>query len=365
MPSRHFAHIAVVVRIWSFFRARCGQGLGLRGRFELAVAFVVLTLVSHVSAQQTHRVALKYETHPDLEGCPTRLEFESGVRRQLGYDPFSEERPTHRVLVRATPNDAGIGGSLMWSDASGRPQGERLLQARRDDCAQLGRSMVFAMVVQLQLLDGASSGDPVIEDEPAPQTTTNVSQPEVVSDLPRDPPETADTTSVQVTRAPQLYVGLGPGVASGLAPDMSLLGRGFAALHLQSFALEAGIAASWPTTWRDAGARGFRSNVLLGSFSPCVLLKQLSACDLVHLGRLYVEGTGVDVPRSSSGFVGQAGLRLGVSEPIGPIVGSLHLGVLQSFTGWTVEVDGEGVWTSPETNVQFGLDVALPIPIDQ
>jgi hypothetical protein len=300
---------------------------------------------------------------PALEGCPTRLEFERSVSKQLGYDPFGR-RAQYQVLVRATATASGSVGRLVWSDARGQPQGERELVADHRDCRELARSMVFAMVVQLQLLDAASP-----KPEPGPAQPGEPSRPVPPEDRGTDRRETADndvppdapSEADEPIRVRSLGVGIGPVVAGGLAPEWSVLGRLYGVVRFHAISLELGAAASWPSTWQGSDGKGFRMSVQLASFAPCVEHGRFGACALTQLGRVGVEGTGLDVPRRASGLLGQGGLRLALSQPVGALRASLHLEALQTFTKWTVEVDGADAWTMPNTTVQIGLDVEWPL----
>jgi hypothetical protein len=344
--------------------ARCEQtGDPIRFTLGILLALTVLSLGRTAAAQSEHRVSLRYQVDPSLEGCPTRFEFENSVSRQLAYNPF-RDLAQYRVVVRASPTGSGMSGRVLWSDTSGRTQGERAFVAENRDCGKLVRSIAFALVVQLQLLDAApADGDETTPADapaepsvrPAPRATGASPR---VSVTPLPPDETPESF-----RARSLSVGLGPMISSGLAPDWSILGRVFIGLRFEVLSLELGGVASWPATWRASDGSGFDSNLVMATFSPCLRGERFSGCAVVQLGQLGVEGTGVDEPRTPSAFVGQAGARFAVSAQLGPVVTSVHLDALQTFTRWTVELNDTGVWTMPGTTFQLGIDVELPLQI--
>lgn len=321
-------------------------------------ACVVATLLFRAgvaAAQSEHRVSLTYAMDPGLDGCPSRSEFQTSVIRQLGYDPFADEA-VRQVVVRAVSSPSGLQGQLLWRDGGGQLQGERQLAAKHQDCRELARSMAFAIVVQLQLLD-ASADEPkdTRSTEPVSERPARIDGSDVASPERLPPPEPSHGGVWSSS------IGVGASVATGLAPGASLLGRAFGSVRLDAVSLELGASASWPSTERDADGRGFRSNVLLGTFAPCLHVDRFSGCALAQVGQLRVRGLGVDEARSPSGTLAQLGLRLSGSQPLGPLVVSLRLEGLRTLNQWTVQVNSLEVWQVPSTSVTLGFDVALPI----
>ncbi len=332
---------------------------------------LLLALLAWVASEQVARaeemqqVSLTYEIGPGALGCPSQAEFERSVERQLGYRPFVDAAP-RRVIIRASASAAGLHGTLLWRNADGTPQGERELAVDHRDCRELARSMAFAIVVQLQLLAGAPPRDtprarerqlPAPEPEPEPEPDAAEPAPSYDT-TPSEPP----TIPVfERDRGPWIpSVGLGAGIASGLAPRASGLGRLFGALRQDTFSIEVGGMASWPTTERDSDGNGFRSNVWLGTLAPCLHYEALSGCAVGQLGQLRVRGVGLDRASTPTGLLGEAGVRLGLSQSLGPVVASLRLEALFVLTEWSVEVNDIESWTMPDSTFQLGLDVALP-----
>jgi len=317
-----------------------------------------------VRAQAPYYVSLGYEMDPTLSDCPAEAEFKRDVTRQLGYDPFRADA-TRQVVARTAPTSSGMTGALVWRDAEGRAQGERRLVTDHRDCRELVRSMAFAVVVQLQLLDEQAEPKP----EPEPETQAEAPeppQPEVapVEDRPRVRIRVRQQRQASLKPADgrwQMNLGLGPAVAVGLAPNPSALARVFAAARYGDLSLELGAAASWPATWRSDDGSGFESNAVLASVAPCLHRGWFSACPVAHLGSLSVEGVGIDEPRASSGLLIQTGLRLAGSQPLGPIIATLRLEAMVSLRRWSVEVNEQDIWRMPGATFHAGLDFALPL----
>src|SRR5258708_35938729 len=144
MPSRRIA------RLWR------GCGLAVLGS---------LALVAGTSAARdaTFSVALGYEVDPLLRGCPTEAEFRRAVVQHLGYDPFRSEA-RHRVVAQVQESERGIEGQVVWTDTAGNKEGERRLASPSRDCGEFVRGLIFAMAVQIQLLNSSAA-----RDEPAPE----------------------------------------------------------------------------------------------------------------------------------------------------------------------------------------------------
>src|SRR4030081_1322085 len=135
MPSRRIA------RLW------CGGGLaGLGSRALLAA--------TRAARDAPFSVALGYEIDPALRGCPTEAEFRRAVVLQLGYDPFRSDAP-HRVVAEVQESERGIEGQVVWTDAAGNKEGERRLASPSRDCGEFARGLIFAMAVQIQLLNSS------------------------------------------------------------------------------------------------------------------------------------------------------------------------------------------------------------------
>ena len=154
--------------------------------------------------------------------------------------------------------------------------------------------------------------------------------------------------------------GLGPAVGIGLGPDPVAQGRLFFAVQYGMGSIELGAEASLPSTTRQPGGGGFRHQLILGSLAACGWYRSISACALTKLGRIQVQGIGVDEPASPAGFVAQVGPRLAYSLGLGEHVMLLgHVDALYLLTPWTVYVNHVAVWTMPRFAAVAGIDLAV------
>lgn len=327
-------------------------------RAALRLGVLALALVAgSAAAQPKQSVSLIYETDPGLIGCPSMLEFQRSVVQQLGYDPFADGAP-RTVSVRASLTSSGVAGNLVWRDARGETRGERKLVAEHRDCAELARSVAFAIVVQLQLLDTSSERDAPPESPPKRDLPLVVEERDPVDPLP--PPERDPDT-----RGWLLQLGAGPTGALGLAPDPTLLGRLFGQLRYEDISVELGGTASWTTSVVTQDGSGLESNVASVTLAPCYHSGPFAGCASSHVGRLFARGTGIDAPQEGSGLLAGVGGRLAVSHPIGPIIASLRFEGLYNLTRWTVELNDAAVWTTPDAVFLAGLDFALPVQLSR
>jgi hypothetical protein len=329
-------------------------------RRALGLAIALGLQAAPSAAQPQLSVALHYQTDALLEGCPSREQFQASVSRQLGYDPFAEQAVRH-VSASARAASNGIVGELLWRDADGTPRGERRLSADHRNCAQFARSLAFAIVVQLQLLATPKEPAPVAGPQPAQPEAPEVEF-DVAPLVIEEPPSAGEQYA---PAAWQWGAGLGASVALGLAPAPRPLGRAFVAVRRRMLSLELGAAAGLPATYRAAGEAGFRSSVAFVTFSPCAHRQSFAACGLVHVGQLAVRGVGLDDPRVSSGVLAQAGLRVALMQPFGPVVGSVRVDLLRIFERWSVLVDGATAWTAPNLTLLLGVDFAFTSVLDQ
>jgi hypothetical protein len=99
---------------------------------------------------------------------------------------------------------------------------------------------------------------------------------------------------------------------------------------------------------------------VLGTVAACGLRGSTSACAIVKLGQIGVQGVGVDKPASPEGFVAQVGPRLAYSIGLGDhlaLVG--HADALYLLTSWTITVNHVAVWTMPRLGAVAGIDLAV------
>ena len=269
---------------------RAGQYLAW---LAIVLAFSCTSAVA--SAQPSLRVMLAYSADPTLE-CPSGAELSSSIARQLGYDPFTSEPSAPQLRVVITRLVDGAEAQIEWIDQRQQSEGERRLASGGSGCAELARSLPFALAVQIQL-HAASAGAQV-----------SAAPPEEVKALPDAPPKRPPARQATRAKPPRLIlVGIGALARHGLTPGVSPGLRIFGVLSRKSWSLELSAHATWPAELRQPDATGFTARELGANLVPCLRWHPLGLCAVGTLSVLHVRGQGVDrigTPSSTAGGVG-------------------------------------------------------------
>jgi hypothetical protein len=327
--------------------------------------------VARAHAQTVARqfVDLTYEVDPALEGCPSAEEFRTMVSRRLGYDPYRAGSALG-VRVRVESAETGIAGAIDWSTTTEQPVGERHFASPGGDCRQMVATMGFVLAVQIQLMAAEPAARGATESTPAEPARRDAaagkrSPPSTRRRIPGPPPDLDSDVAAPPTQSGRPWsamVGAGPSVGFGLGPDPVAQGRAFLAYRLGWAALEAGVEASLPLTTRLADGGGFRHGLILGTLAACGYTGGISACGTAKLGRLQIQGMGVDRPASPAGFVALVGPRLAFWLGLGDHLGlEGHIDGLYSLTPWTVELNHMSVWTMPRLSAVAGIDLTVRV----
>lgn len=314
-------------------------------------------------------VDLKYDVDPALQGCPTALDFRSIVAEQLGYDPhLAGSSVGLAIRVRAT--DTGLEGVIKWGNAGEKKVGERRFAARTEDCRAMMTTVGFVVAVQIQLTATEHTAEPIpLPAHPEPDTPDDSPSPRHAHSNGGEPAAVVALTmrsfELHPPRVPKrtewvTTVGAGPAIGVGLAPaTVGLVGRIFGAVQYGRVGLEVGAEASRATTTREAYGGGFRHQLVLGTLAGCAWHGAISACALGKLGRVQVQGVGIDVPASPKGLVAEVGPRVAYTVGIDQHLTLLgHVEALCTLTSWTVYLNHIAVWTVPRFATVAGIDLA-------
>jgi hypothetical protein len=317
-------------------------------------------------------MALTYEVEPTVVGCPSVLEFQSIVAKELGYDACRADASLDvGVRIRATPS--GIEGTIGWNSDKGRTIDERRFSAQQAHCRQMAASMGFALAVQLQLMAterGSESGTSAVTGEPindgSVPGTRSASHRVNSQDIElRLTSLSFRVRSVQKAEDVGWSSSLGAGlsIGTGLAPTPVGQGRVFASVKRNWLGLEIGAEATARSTKREDYGGGFQQELRLGAFAACYWRESIAACGLAKLGQIQVQGSGIDVPASPRGFMAQTGPRLAYELALGRhLVVLLRGEVLWSLTPWAIDLNYLTVWKMPPIAAIVGFDVATRFP---
>jgi hypothetical protein len=309
-----------------------------------AMVGLLLGMVSRAHADPRLFIDLKYDVEPALSDCMGGAEFRALVARQVGYDPYRVGADLG-VEVRVLSVEREIQGTIDWASPTRGRIGERRFASEGRDCNTMLATMGFALAVQIQLMAVEPAAEP---------------PPEALGDdhgvLPGKEHQDVPNTG----RALSVSGGAGTAAGLGLGPNPVVQGRLLLSLGFGQAFSEIGVEATLPSTTRQEYGGGFRHRLVLGTWAGCGLHGATSACAVVKLGQLGVQGTGLDKPATAGGFVAQAGVRLGYSVAIGhqlALVG--HADALYLLTSWTIDVNHVAVWTMPRVSALAGIDLAL------
>ena len=143
---------------------------------------VTLIAVRPARAAAEISVSLDYQADLALGDCPSAVDFERQVVRQLGRNPFRESASRH-LVVRLFQAGPRFSGRVEWRDANDEWEGERTFASRKESCGDLARAMALATAIQIQLLAHLDAGEPerrAVEANPPPVVVANPPPPAVV-----------------------------------------------------------------------------------------------------------------------------------------------------------------------------------------
>jgi hypothetical protein len=324
------------------------------------------------SAATDTRVRLEYDA-PE-QGCMGEDDLRRMVTGQLGHDPFRPDAD-QRVAISIVKTDPGFQARIIWTEADGRPVGQRILSSRSRDCREIAANVAFAVALQLQLIErgGASdAGAPVPNTEQTPPASSGQSEradgadhaegaerPPADEERPSVSPGAAAGAAAASPAPLALAIGAGPAVGVGMAPEAAAFGRLFFVARVRQLSAEIAADAALPVTLREPDGSGVVVNAVGSSAAGCAHVSVASACLLGRLGGIRARGTGIASPRTSWGWFGEVGMRLAGNWELGRFIVSVHADGLVMLSRWNVKLNDFPVWSVPRVGGVMGLDVAL------
>jgi len=327
----------------------------------------LLLLANRTNAQPAPKqtLDLKYEVDPALQGCPSVTEFRAIIAQQLGYDPYRSGSKIG-VDVHVRPSGNRIEGTIKWDTALEKGAGERHFEARSEDCVEMMTTVGFVVAVQIQLMATEVAAEPTLP--PAVPEASPTERPlNSPNSTGRPFPSSTVTLTADVFKLGSrsatdwsAILGIGPAIGVGLGPHPIFLGRVFSALRLGPAEVEVGMEASLPAVTHQPYGAGFRHELRLGTLAVCGWYMSLSACWMAKVGRVQVQGFGVDKPESPKGLAAQSGPRLAYSVGLSDHTFLLgHVEALYLFTPWNIALNRVAVWTMPRLGSVAGIDLAV------
>jgi len=344
---------------------------------------------SSTAAENDLYVAIRYSIDDSTRGCWDENEFRRRVTQRIGYDPFREDAPVNvKVRVGGAPN--AVDGSVEWRKANGALMGERRFVAKDGDCRDLLTEMTFSVGLQIELLRPKAVADtkagPHPKEANPPDAAAGTSTPSgrdffasppTKGPTPPGPPDRAEEKAAKDTKSASpgteppsatasswpIWIGIGPSVARGLSPAITADARLFLGIRQANVSLEMAGEATYPSTQSRWNHSGFRQTLVGGSLAVCGHLQWLSVCGLGRISEVRATGLGVTKPRSPTGFVAHAGLRIAGTISLGQtwsLAG--HVDGLGLLTPSRVELNGGVVWEMPRLGALAGVDLVAFFP---
>lgn len=302
---------------------------------------------ARAEAPASLRVSLEYEVDEGLD-CPDVTDFSARVVRQLGYPAFVGPGQGQRLRIQISRAAERTQARIEWFDREQHSEGERRLTSEASGCADLARSLVFAVAVQIQLHASALEAPEPPPSKPPPPP-------------PPPPPKTEPppVTKPAPARPSHKVFMLGAGVLakSGVAPQVGLGARAFGSIGVRSLLLELSAHAIAPSELHQPDGSGFAAYEMGGSLAPCLYLPPLGVCAVGTASVLRVRGEGVDRIGTPSSLLAAAGGRLQLLWPKLGGVGVLFAGeVVAMLTPRDVLLNQSKVWSTAPVAVTLSLN---------
>ncbi|HXJ20210.1 MAG TPA: hypothetical protein VMT03_08255 [Polyangia bacterium] len=333
---------------------------------------VLLPPVGAIAATEPDfHVRLRYEVAGSVGKCWDEGEFRQSVARRVGMDPFRDGADP-LVSIHVGGNPHRVNGQIEWLKTDGTRLGESTFVAEDGDCVRVLSEMSFAVSLQIELLrphgsasagSGAAPPPAAAGAAPPSAAVSPTATPGAAGRAPEPAPASARIEAEHASPEPParwpMWLGVGPSLAWGTSPSPSASVRLFLGIRRNAVSTEVGVEASYPSTAVQWDGTGFRQTLIDASAAVCGHRRGLSACLLGKAGQVRVLGLGVDAPRSPTGVVAQAGVRVAATLQLGVRwFATARLDALGLLTPYTVDLNRTGVWQMPWVGILAGVDVA-------
>ncbi len=329
------------------------------------VACVLASTAARADAEQSR--ALDFDVAADVSGCGDAQSFGESVAAHLGYNPFLASDPsTTKGSVRTRIRSKGslLVGTVELLDESGKTLGAKSLESAR--CEDLLAAMSFAVGMAIDPSRTLHAG----------AATTPATPPVVPAPATKPPEKSSDDESAANSRAneapqkktardfrvePQLALG---GGVTGLGPAAGVAGVFYAGAGARygAASLEIEGRYSSPSSQNVTGGK-VTTSTIGASLVPCAHLGLAFLCAQIFVGALDGQAEGIQNQQGGTTFFSQAGVRAGVSIPLGasfalePFVDGLV-----TLTPTTLKFLNVDVWSADAVGLTGGIRLVLHFP---
>jgi hypothetical protein len=289
------------------------------------------------------------------ERCADEGQLRQAVAARVGYDLFFPwAQKTVVVEVRAA-KPSGYRGVVQIVDDHGLILGQRSLDSRGDDCADLIRALALAISIAVDdrsLEYIPPQADPPVAADPPPSSDS--------APLPLPPaPAVAgpvDAPSQETAPSPLSFSAwVTPFVTFDSAPSPALGAEAEAVARFGNASLGLGIRADAPASSSVPQGANVSTWLAAVTVAPCLRGPVgTSVCGLAAAGWFGAQGQ-VASPNRDGEIFAAAGGRVGFDAPLGRrLVFVSHVDALAALTRFDVKVSGAPVFRVPPISVAVG-----------
>jgi hypothetical protein len=331
--------------------------LSLSSLSSLVGLVVALAVLLPRTAHASPSAKLTYVRGAGAQKCPNEAQLRQAVAARLGYDPFFPSAPK-TILAEVSGTSNGFRSRVAIVDEQGVTLGERSLDTKGEDCAEVVRALALAISIAVDDLDPTPK-------PPAPSTPpppAPAPEPPPIAAAPPPPP--APVPPPPPAPPPVTYeLAAGGHVSFRLAPATS------AGIHLRAgfgyrmFALGLEGTFELPASSALEGGGRIQTTTYTASAVPCLRASSAVApfaCALLAIGSFGGGGVAIATPRDERAFYAAAGGRIGVRLPVaGPLAVVPHVDVLAPLTRHRLILDGRTAFELEAVGGSLGIDAEV------
>jgi hypothetical protein len=298
---------------------------------------------------------LTYVRQSGAERCAGEAQLREAVSARVGYDLFFPWAQKSVVVEVDAAKPRGYRGVVQIVDERGLVVGQRSLDSKSDDCADLIRAL--ALTISIAVDDrsleyvpppapaAAAPDPPAVESPPA-------ARPDPPSEGPKEKPQPASPAP-----SPSFSAWVTPLVAIGPASSTAVGAEAEAAARFRNVSLGLGIRADAPA---PAAGGSVTTWLVAGTLAPCLHGPlHTSYCGLALAGWYAADGHVTPPKQDGEPFLA-AGGRVGLDVPLGRrVLFVSHADALAALTRFDVRVGDVSAFRVPA--VSFALGAGLGV----
>jgi hypothetical protein len=332
-------------------------------RRDLAALFPLAALLCVCAPQEAFASAaakLTYVRDVGAERCADEGQLRQAVAERVGYDLFFPWAQKTVVVEVRSAKPSGYRGVVQIVDEHGLILGQRSLDSKGDDCADLIRALALAISIavddrSLEYIPPQADPPLALDSPPSNDPAPLAPVPTPATARPAEAPESQTTPS-----ALSLSAWVTPLVTFGSAPSPALGAEAEVVAIYRNASLGVGIRADAPASVSVPAGGSVSTWLAVATIAPCLRGPiGASVCGLAAVGWFAAEGE-VDSPSRDGEIFAAAGGRLGFEAGLGRrLVFVSHVDALAALTRFDVKVSDVSVFRVPPVSVAVGAGLGL------